>query len=386
MSAGLHAVLTTPRSLFGRRQGDASRGLESKSGTSSPDPLAVLSLEISQTAASVAGLAEALSDERTCEPLGLNQGRAVQGVLIAARRLMALAHDLTDEAAPKSMVARAERLDLVLALQGACSRQARRLDEAGVRLMGPGPTPGPALLIPAAAVEFLLDGLIAASASLAGPGGALMLETRQAEYAVAEVRIIGAALDQDHLRDSLAPGGELAVWRRAALRCGGDIRVRSSPDEGAVVSLMLPRAAGFVAPSSPLPRFEATGGVALLVGASTADRTLMRLVCSAMALSGLHFAETAEAGLAMARELHPEVVILDLTAPRTDGVSFARRLAEDDFTRGARRLALGAGDPTSAERRRLREAGYRHVLSRPLEVSDLAHALYACLRADKTEG
>ena len=386
MSAGLHAVLTTPRSLFGRRQGDAPRGLELKSGTASPDALAVLSLEISQTAASVAGLAEALSDERTCEPLGLNQGRAVQGVLIAARRLMALARDLTDEAAPKNTVARAERLDLVLALQGACSRQATRLDEAGVRIMGPGPTPGPALLIPAAAAEFLLDGLIASTASLAGPGGALMLETRQAEHAVADIRIIGAALDQERLRDSLSPGGELAIWRRTALRCGGDIRVRSSPDTGAVVSLTLPRAAGFVAPSSPLPKFEAPGGVALLVGASTADRTLMRLVGSAMGLSGLHFADTAEAGLAMARELHPEVVILDLTAPRTDGVSFARSLAEDDFTRGARRLALGAGDPTSAERRRLREAGYRHILPRPLEVSDLAHALHACLKADETEG
>ena len=386
MSAGLHAVLTTPRSLFGRRPRDTPRGLESKSDASSPDALAVLSLEISQTAALVAGLAEALGDERTCEPLGLNQGRAVQGVLMAARRLMALAHDLTDETAPATATGPTERLDLVLALHGARDRQTRRLHEADVRVIGPGAPPGPALLVQPGAVETLLDGLLITAAALAGPGGCLVLETRQAEHAVAEVRIIGAVLDHDRLCDSLAPGGDLAIRRRAARRCGGDIRVRSSLDEGAVISLRLPRAAGFVAPSSPLPRFEATGGVALLVGASTADRTLMRLVGSAMALSGLHFADTAEAGLAMARELHPEVVILDLTTLRTDGVSFARSLAEDNFTRRARRLALGAGDPTSAERRRLREAGYRHVLSRPLEVSDLAHALHACLKADDTEG
>lgn len=386
MPAGFPAAFARPSSLFGRRSCDRDSPPPAAAGEDRPALLAALSREISQASASVAGLAQALKDERTCEPLGLNQARAVTGVLHAGRRLMALAQELTDETTAAPPDEPPARLDLVLALHAARERQSAALTEWGVRVMGPGAAPGPAVIAPPGVSEALLDGVVAAAGALAGPGSALVLEVRWMGHAVVDVGIVGSPPDEDRLSDSLAPGGELARWRRKALGLGGELRVRRAPEVGAVVTLTLPGEAGGAAGSSPLPRFEPVSGVVLLVCAPEADRALVRLVASALGLDGLHTARDMQTGLAMAGELHPDVVILDLSVPRSDGVEFARALDEASFTREARRIALAAGIPASRERRRLREAGYRHVLGRPLDVGDLAFALHGCLTTRRAEG
>lgn len=383
MSERLHVARDrTSGTLFGRRPAPSSLPPAHHPDGGRGADLVVLSREISEAAASVTGLAQALMDERACEPLGLNQGRAVEGVLTGARRLMALAQDLADETAAPAPVETAARLDLALALHASRERQAVRLLEAGVRAMGPGPAPGPSVPAPAAAVAELLDGLLAAAAGLAGPGGALILEARRSASATIEIGVMGEGLDEGRLADSLAPGGDLTPWRRSALRFGAELRIRPTSEMGAAITLTLPGEASGPALSSPLPRLNSAAGIVLLVGARQADRTLIRLVSTAIRLPGLYTAEDAEAGLEMARTLQPDVVILDLAATQMDAVRFARVLAADPVTCGARRLALHGDIPGAADRRRLREAGYRHVLARPLDVGDLAHAFHACLKAE----
>lgn len=386
MRADFPAVFTRPsEALFGRRSADLGQAPPGV-GEERAALLGALSREIGQASASVAGLAQALRDERTCEPLGLNQGRAVEGVLHAGRRLMALAQELTDETAVAASAEPPARLDLALALHGARARQAAALIEAGVRIMGPGAAPGPAVLAPPGVIETLLDGLIAAAGAFARRGSALVLEVRWPGQAVVDVGVVGSPPDEDRLSDSLAPGGELARWRRQALRLGGDLRAHRAPEVGAVVRLILPGEAGGAGASSLLPRFDPVSGVVLLAGAPEADRALVRLVASALGLDGLHTAPAGGAALDAARELHPDVVIADLSAPRSEAVEFACALDADGFTREARRIALAAGEPTSRDRRRLREAGYRHVLARPLDVDDLAFALHGCLATRRAEG
>lgn len=47
-------------------------------------------------------------------------------------------------------------------------------------------------------------------------------------------------------------------------------------------------------------------------------------------------------GLEMARDLHPDVVLMDLMLPGIDGVEATRRLKSDDATRDIRIVAMSA--------------------------------------------
>jgi CheY-like chemotaxis protein len=105
------------------------------------------------------------------------------------------------------------------------------------------------------------------------------------------------------------------------------------------------------------------------VDAANSLATLLRL-------SG-HEVRTAHTGLKVldvARELKPEVALLDLGLPGVDGFEVARRLRQESWGKDVLLIAL-TGYGQEEDRRRSREAGFDHHLTKPADLALLEELL-----------
>jgi CheY-like chemotaxis protein len=97
-----------------------------------------------------------------------------------------------------------------------------------------------------------------------------------------------------------------------------------------------------------------------------------------------HTVRTAYSGAAAleaARELRPEVAVLDIGLPDLDGYEVARRLRQQ-AGEGARLLLVAlSGLGQEADRRRSHEAGLDHHLLKPIELEELSALLAEFARA-----
>ena len=75
-------------------------------------------------------------------------------------------------------------------------------------------------------------------------------------------------------------------------------------------------------------------------------------------------AESAEAGLRLAREMVPDLILLDVHLPGMDGLAAVRLLRADPATRGIRIVALTAM-AMSGDREKTEEAGCDDYISKP---------------------
>ena len=78
--------------------------------------------------------------------------------------------------------------------------------------------------------------------------------------------------------------------------------------------------------------------------------------------------------IARARELRPDVVLLDIGLPRLDGFEVARRLREEHPARPMLLVAL-TGYGQERDRVRAREAGFDHHLLKPVRLEMLEQLL-----------
>jgi two-component system cell cycle response regulator DivK len=97
--------------------------------------------------------------------------------------------------------------------------------------------------------------------------------------------------------------------------------------------------------------------------------------------AGFRVVEAADAtqGMALARELMPAIVVMDLSMPDVDGWEATRILKSDPATHGIGIVALSAfHEPES--RRRAREAGADFFLAKPCLPRELALHVSECIR------
>ena len=81
-----------------------------------------------------------------------------------------------------------------------------------------------------------------------------------------------------------------------------------------------------------------------------------------------------QAGLTLAAEIHPDIVLLDLGMPRMDGYEVARRLRQSDCTPCQTVVALtGWNDALTKER--VIEAGFDSHLTKPVAIDTLLKVL-----------
>ncbi len=97
---------------------------------------------------------------------------------------------------------------------------------------------------------------------------------------------------------------------------------------------------------------------------------LMRLTLEYMAGWQIFSAQSAAEGLEMARDLVPDVVLVDLMMPEMDGYEFGRRLKSEPATADVPLVLLTAR--TDLDKIRLAEAGVAGVLFKPFQPETLA--------------
>jgi two-component system, sensor histidine kinase len=228
------------------------------------------------------------------------------------------------------------------------------------------------------------------------PGGSVLLEIVQNGEGVAlSVHDTGVGIPQARMAELFQPfnrlgregsdvagtGIGLAVSRRLAEAMNGRLEVISREGEGSTFTLRLPGASpsettvsASSIPTIDLPSLTGRVSTMLYVEDNPSNVALMRHVIAAFGTIKLHVAETGHEGLALARDLRPDVILLDINLPGLSGFELKARLDADPLTRGLPVLALSAS-AMPADVRRGRDAGFRSYLTKPLDIAALARAL-----------
>jgi two-component system CheB/CheR fusion protein len=76
------------------------------------------------------------------------------------------------------------------------------------------------------------------------------------------------------------------------------------------------------------------------------------------------------AGLAMAQQIQPDIVLLDIGLPKLDGYEVARRLRQD-FGMFAALVVATTGYGTDEDRHRSQQAGFNAHLVKPVDLEEL---------------
>jgi signal transduction histidine kinase/ActR/RegA family two-component response regulator len=158
---------------------------------------------------------------------------------------------------------------------------------------------------------------------------------------------------------------------------GGELNARSEGSgHGSEFTMRLParRGAQTSAANGRAPLARSTPGLRILIVEDNAD--------SAESLAHLlrrrghetHIACDGNQGLASARALRPDVVLLDIGLPGLDGFEVARHLRGQADADGMLLVAV-SGYGQESDRRRAREAGFDHHLVKPVDLEALGEVL-----------
>jgi Response regulators consisting of a CheY-like receiver domain and a winged-helix DNA-binding domain len=89
-------------------------------------------------------------------------------------------------------------------------------------------------------------------------------------------------------------------------------------------------------------------------------------------------ATDAEAGLALARERQPDLILMDIQLPGMDGLQATAQLKRDDATRGIPVIALTAL-AMKGDEERIRAAGCDGYIAKPMNYREFLAAVSAQL-------
>jgi CheY-like chemotaxis protein len=228
-------------------------------------------------------------------------------------------------------------------------------------------------------------------------GGTVVVEctVRSPDRIRISVRDTGAGLSPDKLAQLFQPfnrlgqqgGGEegtgigLVMTKRLAELMGGVIGVESTADVGSVFWVELVRASR--------PQYEAdasepvhaalapNAGAAhtlLYVEDNPANLKLVEQLVARRANLRLLTATNATAGIEMAREHRPDVVLMDINLPGISGIRALKLLREDPLTQHIPVVAISANAMPHDIRKGL-EAGFFRYLTKPIRVDAFMSAL-----------
>lgn len=118
-----------------------------------------------------------------------------------------------------------------------------------------------------------------------------------------------------------------------------------------------------------------------MVGAALTDLGVIRRVVTEGG-GRLHAVRTPQAGLPLARDLDPDLLVLDLARAPDRGLALKARLDGDPLLFGKPVVALTCA-LGELEHRRIKDAGFAARLSKPLDPGALGDALGETLSATR---
>ncbi len=185
----------------------------------------------------------------------------------------------------------------------------------------------------------------------------------------------------------------LAISRKFCQLMGGDITVASELGKGTVFTAMVPirvaepvsTRSPFAPPAPAAPTFEvpvASGGKGPLILAVDDDPAVLELLSRNLAREGysVRTADNGPAALALARELQPKLITLDVMMPRVDGWSVLTALKADAATRDIPVIMISIVD----DKRLGFALGAAEYLTKPIDRDRLAELLAKHAPRDNT--
>lgn len=175
----------------------------------------------------------------------------------------------------------------------------------------------------------------------------------------------------------------LALSKQLAALMGASVGAESSLGVGSVFWIELPGAdAGAAAPVAPAAAPQASGEPSfdlLYVEDKPSNTEVIAAFLAQHPGVRLRAASTGEAGLALARERRPDIVLLDIHLPDMDGYEVLRRLRADPQLRLTPVVALSA-DAMPYDIQRGLAAGFDRYLAKPVVLGELLGVIDALLR------
>ena len=241
------------------------------------------------------------------------------------------------------------------------------------------------------------------------PGGCVRIEAlKRGASVLLRVTDTGRGMSDEQLRHLFEPfnrlgaaGGEvegsgigLAIVKALVERMGGSVHVDSRPGVGSVFELRLvaaaapPSAAAVAGPAlashAPHPAQSIEAAPAPAAGQHRVlyieDNPVNALIISELVARrtdlSLHVATDGASGVRQARELLPELILLDMQLPDFDGFEVLRQLRAEPRTAGIRCIALSA-NAMPADIERALKAGLSDYWTKPLDFKAFMAALDA---------
>ena len=227
------------------------------------------------------------------------------------------------------------------------------------------------------AAKFTENGTVTLAASReAGPDGADRIRFAVSDTGLGMTQEQLAKLferfqqaDASTTRKFGGTGLGLSLTKVFARLLGGDVEVSSVPGQGSTFSVLIP--ATLPAPAVPAPITTVDGREVVLV--IDDDATQRELASRFLERTGFApvTADDGATGLALARELHPHAILLDVTMPGMDGWSVLSRLKADRET-----ATIPVVMVTLVDEQPLAESlGAADYVKKPVEWDRLRHVL-----------
>jgi PAS domain S-box-containing protein len=238
-------------------------------------------------------------------------------------------------------------------------------------------------------MDQVIGNLLQNAVKFTQPGGRVQVRVSSAQNAEIAVRDNGIGIDpadSARLFEPFAQGPQGLARSRGGLGLGlalvkglvelqgGSVQVESEgPGKGSEFRVRLPLAT--VAEKAPQEASDAPGGGKLILVIEDnpdAGQTL----ADVLELNGhrVRVAHDGATGIALARQLKPDVVLCDIGLPDLDGYEVARRLRREEPLRSTHLIAI-SGYAQPEDRARAKEAGFDQHLAKPARPDELMNAL-----------
>lgn len=336
-----------------------------------------------------------------------SQREAVGHILTGGRHLLDLINEVLDISRIETgqLSISTEPVALAEAVDDAQSLVAPMAADGGIQLRIGSLPPDSAVMADRQRLKQVLLNLLSNAVKYNRPGGSVTLAARLTEGGQIRIEVVdeGPGISPAMLPRVFAPfdrldaerggvegtGLGLALSRALVEHMGGRIGVDSTPGAGSTFWFELPAGEASAANLPPGPTSTAGGrpaksGVILYIEDNPSNVRLIERALTRRPGVRLIPAMLGSLGVELAREHHPDLVLLDLHLPDVRGEEVMARLRADPATRDIPIVVLSA-EAQPLHREELFALGAHDYLTKPFDLADLYRIVDAIVTAGANE-